>query len=73
MGSAEVFCLMLTGGSSLRHDLADFLAPAVLGNTVGGVVFVALLNYAQFHGSHVLERGERLSWREWLLERHKTA
>ena len=73
VGSVEVFYAVLTRNASFWHYLADFLVPAVLGNTVGGVVFVALLNYAQFHGSHVLERGERLSWREWLLERHKTA
>jgi formate/nitrite transporter FocA (FNT family) len=46
-GSVEAFY------RALRHDAAwgamggEFIAPAMLGNVVGGVVFVALLNYGQ--------------------------
>ena len=64
---------MLTGGSSLWTYLWGFLAPSVVGNTIGGVVFVAILNYAQFNESHIADRGQRLSWRAWWLERGKTA
>ena len=73
VGSVEVFYVMLMGGSSLWTYLWSFLTPSVLGNTLGGVVFVAILNYAQFNKSHIADRGERLSWREWWLERGKTA
>lgn len=45
-GTAEVLFSVLNGGASLG-GFARFFALAVLGNTVGGVVFVSLLNYAQ--------------------------
>ena len=48
-----------------------FVLPVLLGNTIGGVTFVAVLNYSQFaahEDSALFERyGERLSWREWML------
>jgi formate/nitrite transporter FocA (FNT family) len=30
-----------------------FIVPAVIGNTIGGVVLVALLNYGQVHNERV--------------------
>ena len=69
VGSVETFYYVLTGGATFGTYLSDSLVPVALGNTVGGGVFVAVLNYAQFSpdkrkGS---EHGERLSWREWFL------
>jgi formate/nitrite transporter FocA (FNT family) len=46
-GSAEVLYLVAMGEVGFLSYLTHFLAPAVLGNFIGGVVFVALLNHAQ--------------------------
>ena len=46
-GSVEAFYRAALGDASLGTMLVDFVAPAVLGNVVGGVVLVALLNYGQ--------------------------
>ena len=71
VGSVEVLYLVFSGGASLGAYLGGFLLPVALGNTVGGVIVVALLNYAQFgedkEGSPFAERGERLSWDEWFF------
>jgi formate/nitrite transporter FocA (FNT family) len=40
-------------GTGWAYALAGFIIPAVLGNIVGGVIFVALLN----HGQVAAERG----------------
>lgn len=71
VGSVEVFYLVLTGGGTFGAYLTDFLVPVALGNTVGGVVFVAVLNYAQFSQDkgHADDYGDRLGWREWALGR----
>lgn len=50
-GSAEVLIGVLSGHVLWTDYLTSFLFPAVLGNTIGGVFFVALLNYAQIVGS----------------------
>ncbi len=71
VGSVEVLYLVFSGGAHISEYLGQFLLPVTLGNTVGGVVAVALLNYAQFgadkEGSSFAERGERLSWDEWFF------
>ena len=69
VGSAETLYYVFMGGASVGAYLTDFLIPVTLGNTAGGVVFVAILNYAQFSGDKGFNanRGEQLSWREWLL------
>lgn len=71
VGSVEALYLVLVGGASFAAYLTDFLVPVTLGNTVGGVVFVALLNWAQFSADkgHGTDLGSRLAWREWLLGR----
>ena len=49
----------------------NFVAPVLLGNTIGGIVFVAVLNYAQFaehKDGKMLERyGDKLGVRAWLF------
>jgi formate/nitrite transporter FocA (FNT family) len=69
VGSVEALYLVLVGGASFAAYLSDFLVPVTLGNTVGGVVFVAVLNWAQFSADkgHGTDLGSRLSWQEWLL------
>ena len=68
VGSVEVLFLMFKGGAGLGDYLFRFLIPVVSGNTLGGVVFVAFLNYMQFgeDKGQFSERGDKLSWREWL-------
>jgi formate/nitrite transporter FocA (FNT family) len=46
-GSAETALAAIRGAIGWDDYLAGFLLPAFIGNSVGGVVFVALLNHAQ--------------------------
>jgi formate/nitrite transporter FocA (FNT family) len=46
-GSVETGFAAMQGSLSLQGYLVDFLIPAFIGNSIGGVVFVALLNHAQ--------------------------
>jgi formate-nitrite transporter family protein len=46
-GSAGVFHLVALGQISITTALSAFTLPALLGNTVGGVMIVAALNHAQ--------------------------
>ena len=46
-GSAETAFAAMQGALGWQDYLLGFLIPAVIGNSVGGVVFVALLNHAQ--------------------------
>ena len=45
-GSVEAFYAMFTGQVSAYDYLTGFFAPTILGNTIGGVALVALLNHA---------------------------
>ena len=45
--SYTILYLVAEGEVGFFDYLGHFLAPAVLGNVVGGVVFVAVLNHAQ--------------------------
>jgi formate/nitrite transporter FocA (FNT family) len=46
-GSVEAFYLVETGEAGWRDYLVRFFAPTLLGNVVGGVALVAVLNYGQ--------------------------
>ena len=46
-GAVEAFYRAFAGHASWGDMVSGFVIPAVLGNAVGGVVLVALLNYAQ--------------------------
>jgi formate/nitrite transporter FocA (FNT family) len=46
-GSVETEFAAMQGAVSWKDYLIGFLVPALLGNSIGGVVFVALLNHAQ--------------------------
>ena len=45
-GSVEAFFAVLTGQASVPDYLIGFFVPTLVGNTVGGVALVALLNHA---------------------------
>jgi formate-nitrite transporter family protein len=46
-GSAESAFAAMQGAIGWADYLLKFLLPALIGNSIGGVVFVALLNHAQ--------------------------
>lgn len=46
-GSVEAFYLAAGGRASWGDMLVNFVVPSVLGNAIGGVLLVALLNYGQ--------------------------
>jgi formate/nitrite transporter FocA (FNT family) len=47
VGSVEAFYRAASGAAGWGDMLAGFVVPAVVGNTIGGVLLVALLNYGQ--------------------------
>ena len=49
-GATEAFYLAAIGGASWSDMLVGFELPAVLGNVIGGVVLVALVNHGQVKG-----------------------
>jgi formate-nitrite transporter family protein len=51
-GSVEAFYRAVTGTAAWGDMLSGFIAPALLGNAIGGVVLVALFNYAQVAEEH---------------------
>jgi NhaP-type Na+/H+ or K+/H+ antiporter len=64
---------VFSGDATVLGFLWEFLAPATLGNTVGGVVLVALLNYSQTRDRRIRNRDCRvleLGWSEWLFGNH---
>jgi formate/nitrite transporter FocA (FNT family) len=46
-GAVEAFYLAVTGAASWGSMIGGFLIPALIGNIVGGVVLVAMLNHGQ--------------------------
>lgn len=46
-GSVEAFYQVAGGGAGWGEMLSGFIAPAVIGNAIGGILLVALLNYGQ--------------------------
>jgi formate/nitrite transporter FocA (FNT family) len=67
-GFVEVVFGVMVGEGTWGQALA-FVAAVGLGNTLGGVVLVALLNFGQTRERRVPEGSEidELSWREWFL------
>ncbi len=67
----EAMYLMLTGDLSFLLAMTDFVVPVMLGNTIGGVVLVTIVNYYQTTEQRLetarFEHVRRLSVREWLL------
>ena len=46
-GSVDAFYAVFAGAATWSHCARDFLLPVFLGNSLGGVLLVSLLNYAQ--------------------------
>ena len=70
VGSTEVLYVVFRGEASIGGFVFGFLAPAVLGNTVGGVLLVAILNFSQTRDRRFPHRdcGQlELTWTEWLF------
>ena len=68
----EATFLVLTGRVGLLASMGEFVLPVLVGNTVGGVLFVTIINYFQTSERRlesIRERGmeRRLSVREWLF------
>lgn len=71
-GACEVLYVVFQGGATLWAAFAEFFVPVTLGNIVGGVLLVALLNYSQTAERQFPDRDAnqlRLSWAEWLYSR----
>jgi formate/nitrite transporter FocA (FNT family) len=51
-GSVEAFYRAITGTAGWGEMLGGFVIPALIGNAVGGVLLVALFNYAQVAEEH---------------------
>jgi protein-disulfide isomerase len=70
VGSTEVLYVVFRGGAPVSAYLVGFLVPSVLGNTIGGVLLVAILNFSQTRDHRFPHRecGQvELTWREWLF------
>ena len=72
IGACEMFYFVYEGGTSLTEGVVGFLIPVALGNTVGGILFVALPNFFQTR-EETFREWVRLSWREWILDRRSAA
>ncbi|NDJ35728.1 MAG: formate/nitrite transporter family protein, partial [Chloroflexi bacterium] len=72
IGACEVIYLLYFGGTSIGQAFFGFFLPVLLGNTVGGVLLVAILNYEQTRESRFPgHSGEPpLTWQEWLFGYH---
>lgn len=73
IGACEAFYAVFRAEATLTHALFGFFTPVLLGNTIGGVLLVAILNYAQTNDAlyHEEENGSlALPWRAWAFEFH---
>ncbi|MEL6612807.1 MAG: formate/nitrite transporter family protein, partial [Bacteroidota bacterium] len=68
VGSCEVFFLAFLGEAGFVEAFTSFILPTTAGNTVGGVLLVAVLNFAQTHDSTFSDRGT-LTWKEMFMRR----
>lgn len=64
VGSTDVLYLVFKGRASFGEYALGFELPAVLGNILGGVLLVAIVNYGQTKEKLMPDR-QQLSWREW--------
>lgn len=74
--SVEVFFLAFRTEVAFWPLLYEFVLPVLVGNTLGGIVFVAVVNYVQFgeaQDNDVFVRyGDPLTWKEWAFGRSRT-
>lgn len=57
-GSVEAFFRAASGGAGWGEMLGQFVVPSVIGNAIGGVVLVALMNYGQVAEEHRQKKEE---------------
>lgn len=73
VGACEALFLVFEGEATLYAAVIEFFLPVVAGNTVGGVLLVAILNFAQTHevrfAGHDVD-GLQLNWQQWLFGFH---
>lgn len=72
IGACEVIYLICQGLADWAQ-FAYFFSAVTIGNTVGGVLLVAMLNYSQTRQTRFPDRdcGQlELTWKEWLFGRH---
>jgi formate/nitrite transporter FocA (FNT family) len=68
--ACEALYFVFVSGTGLFTVFSEFWLPVLLGNTIGGVVLVALVNYAQTAERRFPDRDRqllRLSWSDWLF------
>lgn len=66
VSTTEMFYLLLATDATILSSIIAFPLPVLLGNTIGGILFVTLVNYFQTP-SYVQDKPElRLGWKEWL-------
>ena len=72
VSATELMFLAMTTEYSLLVGLWEFLLPVLLGNTLGGILLVTVVNYFQtgkrrLEGVRDPDAEEPLSWAEWFL------
>ncbi len=72
IGACEITFFTLGGGTSPMAAIFEFEVPVTLGNTFGGLLFVALPNFFQTRGERFRE-WNKLSWRDWIGGRSELA
>lgn len=66
--AVEALFLYLTGSAALLPALSDLLLPVLIGNTIGGVFLVTMVNYFQTPDFIIQNKEGRLDWKKWLFE-----
>jgi len=70
IGACEVLFLVFMGEAGWYQSTVGFFIPVLLGNVLGGVLLVAILNYSQTRDVLFADRDcatLELTWREWLF------
>jgi hypothetical protein len=73
IGACEVLFLVFLGEAGWYQSSVGFFLPVLLGNILGGVLLVAILNYSQTRDVLFADRDcatLELTWREWLFGQH---
>ena len=66
--AVEAIYLYFVSNVSLLASMTDMVLPVLLGNTIGGVVFVTIINYFQTPEFILQDPSVRIGWKEWLFE-----
>ena len=77
LGAVEALYVAAAGGWGWSSAIGRFIVPAVLGNIVGGVIFVALVNHKQVAadkgGGELTSDRRRRTWRRFESNRSGAA